>query len=80
MAVVRTINIEDKTDKRRVQGPFIRAILNAKGCIRDDCTCSEGHHILISNGDVLLTVKLTAEEAEELFRERYLFAEGKEAN
>ncbi len=56
---ITTIKIYDDPDI--CQKPFFRLSFG-KGCGLENCNCSPGHWITISNGRILLTVKLTIEE------------------
>jgi hypothetical protein len=73
MATVTTIDLDavqrkiDQTGLGAVShNPGVRASLDGSGCGLDNCNCSDGLWISISNGKTLLRVNLTAEEAEDL--------------
>ena len=59
---INTIKV-DKSDSRTIQRGFVRVSLKGIGCGATGCHCSPDNFITISDGETMLSVTLTAEEA-----------------
>ncbi len=59
---VKTIKVPEG-DPKHTQGPYIRAVVDGQGCSLPECNCSPENFILISNGEIALSVALTDEQA-----------------
>ena len=73
MATVERINLIQRREEIERSGSGaitsvrgVRAVLDDSGCGLDNCNCSPGYWISISDGETLLRVNLTEEEAREL--------------
>ena len=53
----------DHKSKQTTQGPFVRIIADGSGCGIPKCGCSGDNYICISDGDTLLSVRLTGKQA-----------------
>ena len=60
--VVKTFEIEPDNQKK-VKGPYIRVVVDGQGCPIPNCNCSPGNFIVISNGEIGLSVTLTDDQA-----------------
>lgn len=55
-----------KDDPKYSQHPFLRVNLTGDGCEQPSCNCSPPYFISISDGDTVLSVALSKEEAERI--------------
>ena len=53
----------DHDSKQTTQGPFVRIVADGSGCGIPSCGCSGDNYICISDGDTLLSVRLTKKQA-----------------
>ena len=72
---MKVIRIEvDHESKQLTQGPLIRVVVNGSGCGIPKCGCSGDNYICISDGDVLLSVRLTETQARAIREGEYCSA------
>ena len=54
----------DPNDPTVTQGPILRVVVDGSGCGIEECGCSGDNYICISDGDVLLSIRLTEAQAQ----------------
>lgn len=67
-----------KGSLQQEQQPFVRVVLDGGGCGEPGCHCSPPNFISLGDGEVGLTVALSAEQAKALINDRLLLFRVKE--